>query len=72
VGRISTPTATPIGDSDQDRCEALEDAPIAGATAHASDKWSLLPGEPDHAEDDDADEWSGVIIYDQNGRWRWA
>jgi hypothetical protein len=35
------------------------------------------PGDPSDAEqepdeDSDADEWSGVIVWDQNGRWRWA
>ena len=35
------------------------------------------PGDPQDAEaeadeDSDADEWSGVIVFDLDGRWRWA
>jgi hypothetical protein len=47
---------TDIEDGDQDRCDALDDAPISGATFHGSDRASLLPGDPDDAEDDDPPE----------------
>jgi hypothetical protein len=52
---------------DPDSCEAREDRG-SEPDLHGTH----LPGDPEDAEDDDADEWSGVIVYDQEGRWRWA
>jgi hypothetical protein len=58
-------------DDNQDRRETLDDAPISGAIAYGGDRRSLHAGDPDDAEDD-ADEWSGIIVLDQNGRWHRA
>jgi hypothetical protein len=68
------------GDPDQelerhDGEATFPDHPLYSASWHGlSDE---APGTPDDAEaepdeDADADEWSGVIVYDQEGRWRWA
>ena len=58
-----------LEDDDLDQCEAREDqgSQFSGWAVNVDHA-----GDPDDAEDDDADEWSGVIVYDQEGHWRWA